>query len=91
MTWDEGSRYDASRVGLWETAAMAAISGILVTVGAWPWPMIGAFLAAGSLLLIGHYSDCSAVVATPEAKTTIQGPFPDYPSKSLSVEIRSSR
>jgi Transposase len=54
MTWDEGSRYDASRVGLWETAAMAAISGILVTVGAWPWPMIGAFLAAGSLLLIGH-------------------------------------
>jgi hypothetical protein len=43
MTWDEGSRYDASRVGLWETAAMAAISGILVTVGAWPWPMIGHF------------------------------------------------
>ena len=33
------------------------------------------------------YSDCSAVVATPKAKTTIQGPFPDYPSKSLSVEI----
>ena len=54
MTWDEGSRYDASRVDLWETAAMRAISGILVTVGAWPWPMIGAFLAAGSLLLIGH-------------------------------------
>jgi hypothetical protein len=22
MTWDEGSRYDASRVGLWETAAV---------------------------------------------------------------------
>jgi hypothetical protein len=74
MTWDEGSRYDASRVGLWETAAMPAISGILVTVGAWPWPMIGAFLAAGSLLLANRtYSDCSAVVATPEAKTTIQG------------------
>jgi hypothetical protein len=37
------------------------------------------------------HSDYSAVVTALEVETTIQGPFPDYPSKSLSVELCSSR
>jgi hypothetical protein len=33
---------------------MAAILAMLATITTWQWPMIGAFLAGGSLLLIGH-------------------------------------
>jgi hypothetical protein len=51
---DEGSRYDASRVGLFGCAAMTAILEILGTISTWPWPMLAAFLAAGSLGVIGH-------------------------------------
>jgi hypothetical protein len=32
----------------------AAVSAMLATISTWPWPMIGAFLAGGSLLLIGY-------------------------------------
>jgi hypothetical protein len=54
MTRDGSAQYDASRVGLWGGAAMTAISAILMAIDTWRWPMIGAFLAAGSLSIIGH-------------------------------------
>jgi hypothetical protein len=54
MTRDGSTEYDASRVGLWGGAAMAAISAILMAIDTWRWPMIGAFLSACSLLIIGH-------------------------------------
>jgi hypothetical protein len=54
MTRDGTAQYDACRVGLWAGAAMAALSAILMTIDSWRWPIIGAFLSAGSLLIIAH-------------------------------------